>query len=145
MSVHIYKILLIEDDDSHAELIKRCFARIPLQTTIQRFPDGEQALQFLLGPDRKGREPIRDFDLIILDLRLPRINGLDILKALDGENMTREVPVVIFSTSTTESDRQLALSLGARDYISKPVGYDDFQAAIQKMTHHLTETKPQND
>ena len=144
MSVHIYKILLIEDDDSHAELIKRCFARVPLHTTIQRFPDGEQALQFLLGPDHKGREPIHNYDLVILDLRLPKINGLDILKALDGENMTRDVPIVIFSTSTTESDRQLALSLGARDYISKPVGYDDFQAAIQKMTHHLTKTKPRH-
>ena len=137
------QILLVEDDDSHAELISRCFAMAPLPTTIHRCSDGEQAVQLLIAAESQGQEPMRNFALIILDQRLPKINGLDVLKKLHARGVTRAVPVVIFSTSTSASDRELALKFGARDYISKPVGYDEFSATIQKMTEYLTETNRQ--
>lgn len=143
MASHCYQILLVEDDDSHAELIRRCFALAPLPTAIRRLADGEQAWQLLLAPERRGNQPPPHFDLIILDQHLPKVHGLDILKELDKRGITRRVPVVIFSTSTAAEDREFALSRGARAYISKPVGYDDFLAAIQEIARFLTETRAQ--
>ncbi len=139
MTDYNYHILLVEDDASHTELIKRCFERVPLQTTIHCLADGEQALRHILYPLRDSQEPALEYDLIILDQRLPKVNGLEVLKTLNEQGLTAKKPVVIFSTSSAESDYDLAMSLGARAYISKPVGYQDFLAAIQKMTYYLTE------
>jgi two-component system, chemotaxis family, response regulator Rcp1 len=113
------EVLLIEDNAGDTLLIRQVLAdcSTPIQLHVAR--DGEQALLMLTDPSLKP-------DLILLDLNIPRISGLTLLEQWKSMNM----PVVVFSSSTDEGERRRALLLGAREFVSKPLGFEEFTSAV---------------
>ena len=126
------QILLVEDDPVHAKLIRRA---LDAQAdghivSIDHVTDGETALELMLGADH--RDLSTRPDLVLLDLRLPSIDGFDVLLALRQCDATRGVPIVIVSTSDQESDVNRCYRLGANAYVCKSPDYDDL---TDKMAH----------
>lgn len=121
-------VFLVEDNPDDRTLASRALKRIRpgCEPDIREARDGQEALDRLLG----GAE---NPDLILLDINLPRVNGLDVLQRLREEPKTRFIPVVIMSTSEEEEDLIAAYSNGANSYVRKPVSYDRYAEAVQKV------------
>ena len=118
------QILLIEDSDDDAEMTQRALIRNKVANRIERATDGPAALEFLA----KGPLP----KLILLDLKLPRMNGLEVLRAIRESPRTRLIPVVVLSSSREEPDIAAAYALGVNSYIVKPVEFDAFIKAVSE-------------
>lgn len=120
-------ILLIEDNPDDVVLTLRALkkAKVANEVTVAR--DGVEALDYLLG--EKRFQPA----LILLDLKLPKIGGLEVLKRLRADESTKLLPVVILTSSKEESDVITGYSLGANSYIRKPVDFNQFADAVQKL------------
>lgn len=117
------EILLIEDNDQDAELSMRALREYNMGNKIIRLIDGQEAMDYFFSPKSKENEIPR---LILLDIKLPGINGLEVLKSLKSHDATRQIPVVILTSSTEEKDIQTCYHLGVNSYISKPVEFDSF-------------------
>jgi chemotaxis family two-component system response regulator Rcp1 len=131
------EVLLIEDNAGDALLVGQAIGECPEPVNLHIARDGEQALQILGEPDYKP-------DLIILDLNIPKLSGYAVLASYPARKST---PVVVFSASQNESDVDRAYSLGAREFIHKPMDLDDYKTVVagmvQKWTgHNNTETLP---
>ncbi len=120
-------ILLVEDDPGHADLILRCLRRHRVTNRIHHVSDGEAALDYLFqrGP-YSDPETSPQPHLVLLDLRLPKIDGLQVLSQIKGSKKLRHLPVVILSTSEDEQDVAKAYNAHANSYLVKPVDYDKF-------------------
>jgi CheY-like chemotaxis protein len=129
MGVIASVVLYIEDDDAVFALARFVLQEQAPTMRLYRARDGEEALTLLLCGDL-NRDPVKP-DLILLDLNLPRRNGLDVLSDLKASESLRVIPVVMFSTSADENDRNDALNRGAQDYVRKPSSLDLFVAAIK--------------
>ena len=125
-------ILLVEDNPDDAKLTLRAFKRNNMLNPIVVARDGVEALDFLFArgdyAERAGK-PLPA--LILLDLKLPRLDGLGVLKAVRGDERTRLVPVVILTSSKEEQDLAQGYSLGANSYVRKPVDFAEFQEAVR--------------
>lgn len=117
------EILLIEDNDQDAELTMRAMREYNMGNKIVRLTDGQAAMDYFFSENSKNNEIPR---LILLDLQLPGIDGLDVLKSLKNHDSTRSIPVVILTSSTEEKDIKTCYQLGVNSYISKPVEFDSF-------------------
>jgi CheY-like chemotaxis protein len=128
------KILFVEDDPAHAELVKRSLEDHRVVNQIYHLFDGEEALDFLFGRN-KYIEPETRFTphLILLDLRLPKIDGLEVLKKVKTSNTLRKIPVVILTTSEAEKDVAQAYDNYANSYLVKPLDFDKFSQLIELM------------
>lgn len=116
-------VLHVEDDDATAFLFRLALQEIsPDSVQVHRASDGEEALAFLsrTGPHRNAPRP----DLILLDLNLPKVSGLNLLSRLHAEESLRLIPVVVFTTSSLEADRKASLALGARQFVTKPPTFE---------------------
>jgi CheY-like chemotaxis protein len=134
-STRSIQILLVEDDPVHARLIRRALTAQcdGGHVSIEHVSDGETALEHMLGPRRDGARiggRMAHPDLVLLDLRLPTIDGFDVLVALRQCDTTRGVPIVIVSTSDHETDVNRCYRLGANAYMSKS---PDFEELTEKM------------
>lgn len=123
-------ILLVEDNPDDEELTRIAFEESRLLNEVVVARDGEQALDFLLDPDGKGH-PLPN--LVLLDLKLPKVDGLEVLKRMREEPRTRMLPVVVLTTSKEESDLIASYSLGCNSYIRKPVVFTDFIDAVRQL------------
>jgi two-component system, response regulator len=125
-------ILLVEDNPDDAKLTLRAFKRNNMLNPIVVARDGVEALDFLFArgahAERAGKPPPT---LIILDLKLPRLDGLGVLKAVRGDERTKLIPVVILTSSKEEQDLIQGYSLGANSYVRKPVDFAEFQEAVR--------------
>jgi two-component system, response regulator len=125
-------ILLVEDNPDDAKLTLRAFKRNNMLNPVVVAKDGVEALDivFARGPyaERAGKPPLT---LIILDLKLPKLDGLGVLRALRGDERTRLIPVVILTSSKEEQDLIQGYSLGANSYVRKPVDFAEFQEAVR--------------
>ena len=121
-------ILLVEDDLDHVELTLRVLKELKVEHEIVVARDGAQALDFLLG----GNTSVQP-TLILLDLNMPKINGLDVLKRIRSEESTKRIPVVILTTSREDKDVIDSYNLGANSYIIKPVDYEQFTIAVEQL------------
>ena len=124
-------ILVAEDNDDHAELILNCLNGHHLARRIIRVSDGEETLDYLFKRDESTdleKHPLPD--LILLDLRMPKITGFEVLKELKTAEVLRRIPVVILTTSNAEHDITQSYDLGANSYLIKPV---EFQALSQML------------
>jgi two-component system response regulator len=121
-------ILLVEDDLDDAELTKRAFARSRVPNDIEVVRDGSAALERLLGPDA-GPLPV----LILLDLKLPRVDGLEVLERLRADERTRLLPIVILTSSREARDLERSYLLGANSYIRKPVDFAAFEHVVDQI------------
>ena len=119
-------VLLVEDSPDHAFLIKRAISAAIQDLKIQWAKDGEEAVEFII---KRGLKP----DLILLDIKMPRMNGFEVLRVLKGNKETKYIPIVILSTSANEKDVSRAYSLGTNCYITKPVEIADFQSKLKSI------------
>jgi two-component system, response regulator len=128
------EILLVEDNASDAELTLRGLQKEHLVNRVEVVTDGEEALDFLFSRRAYSqRQPTDLPKLILLDLRLPKVNGLEVLKAVKSDPLTCIIPVVVLTSSTEESDIVESYKLGVNSYIVKPVDFDKFIEAVKDL------------
>jgi two-component system response regulator len=132
-------ILLVEDNDDDAELTSRAFSGAQVVNTLVRVNDGVEALDYLFG---RGVHAARDARLlpvvVLLDLKLPRLDGIDVLKAIRADDRTRHLPVVALTSSEHERDRLAAYEHQINSYVKKPVDYDRFVEAARQVGMYWT-------
>lgn len=126
-------IVMIEDDEGHARLIEKNIRRAGVHNEVVPFANGTDALDFVLGKDRSGLASAGRFLLILLDLNLPDMSGIDILQKIKTNTHTKRLPVVILTTTDDEREIQRCYDLGANVYITKPVEYESFAHAIRQL------------
>jgi CheY-like chemotaxis protein len=126
-------IVMIEDDEGHARLIEKNIRRAGVNNDIEAFRDGSSALQYLLGPDGSGETTVGRHLLVLLDLNLPDMTGLDILQRIKGNAHLKRVPVVVLTTTDDSREIQRCYDAGASVYITKPVNYEGFANAIRQL------------
>jgi two-component system, response regulator len=126
------EILLVEDNPSDLEVALRALKEHKLCNNIQVARDGEEALDFIFcrGPFA-GRRPDALPRVILLDLKLPLIDGMEVLRQIRADARTRVVPVVVLTSSTEDRDVVESYALGVNSYIAKPVDFDKFREAMQ--------------
>src|SRR5438552_956752 len=130
-------ILLVEDNSEDEFLVKRAFNRTRLPVEIVVAKDGREALDFLLGTGSFAERRFEILpDLVLLDLDLPKINGLSVLRSIRSEPRTRLVPVVIFTASADEQNRLTAYELGANSYVVKPAETPELQTVVQDLCRY---------
>lgn len=127
----IIDILLVEDNPHDAELTIRALKKRNLGNPIHVVVDGAEALDFLFCRNAYAdRDAVQPPKVIFLDLKLPKVSGLDVLKAVKSDVRTRSIPVVVVTSSREDPDIQTAYALGANSYIVKPVDFDAFVNAM---------------
>jgi two-component system response regulator len=128
------EILLVEDNPRDAELTIRALNKKDLAKHLYHVEDGVEALDFLFG---RGKYSGRDINaapkVVLLDLKLPRVNGLEVLSAMKSDERTQTIPVVIVTSSAEDPDIQTAYQLGANSYVLKPVQFESFIEAMAKI------------
>ena len=126
-------IIMVEDDEGHARLIEKNIRRAGVTNEIKAFADGTSALAFMLGPDGSGRDNAGRPLLILLDLNLPDMTGVDILKVVKENEHLKRAPVVVLTTTDDQREIQRCYDLGCNVYITKPVNYEGFSNAIRQL------------
>ncbi len=126
-------IVMIEDDEGHARLIEKNIRRAGVNNEIAHFESGTGGLGFLLGPDGTGEINAGRHLLVLLDLNLPDMTGVDILARIKGNTHLKRTPVVVLTTTDDAREIQRCYDLGANVYITKPVNYESFANAIRQL------------
>ncbi len=126
-------IVMIEDDEGHARLIEKNIRRAGVNNEIIPFTNGTEALAYLFGPDGSGMVSSGRQLLILLDLNLPDMGGVDILEKVKANPHTKRSPIVVLTTTDDSREIQRCYDLGANVYITKPVNYDGFANAIRQL------------
>jgi two-component system, response regulator len=125
-------ILLVEDNPDDVELTLRAFNRSNIFNKVIVAKDGMEALDYLFGKGSYKEREIKDLPiLIMLDLNLPKMNGLEVLKTIRQNELTKLLPVVILTSSNQDEDVTASYELGANSYIRKPVNFNDFIEAVK--------------
>lgn len=127
------KIVMIEDDEGHARLIERNIRRSGVNNEIVPFKTGTDALAYLFGADGTARDHREEAHLILLDLNLPDMTGIDILKRVKANPVLKFAPVVVLTTTDDAQEIKHCYELGCSVYIVKPVNYDSFANAIRQL------------
>jgi len=130
-------ILLVEDDPAHAEIVRRNLADFRTANRLMHVEDGQAALDYLsreaeFSDPHKSPMP----NLILLDLRLPKVDGLDVLKAIKSDQNLRHIAVVILTTSAAEADMARAYDYHANSYLVKPVDFAQFTALMETLGYY---------
>ncbi|MGC9943615.1 MAG: response regulator [Verrucomicrobiota bacterium] len=128
------EILLVEDDQNDLDMALRALRKANLANRIHIARDGEEALEFIfcVGPHAK-RSIQNGPRIILLDLKLPRIDGMEVLKRVKGDSRTKVIPVVVLTSSKEQKDVIESYQLGVNSYIVKPVNFESFAAAVQEL------------
>jgi CheY-like chemotaxis protein len=127
-------ILIVEDNHMDVELMLDAFNEAHLGNTLHISPDGNSALDYLFGRGEfadRSRHPLPD--IILLDLKLPGIDGFEVLHQVKAEQGLKRIPVIILTSSKEEGDRALGYDLGANSYLVKPVSFDGFLEVVKKV------------
>ncbi|MBF2048520.1 MAG: response regulator [Elainella sp. C42_A2020_010] len=148
MNLVDHTVLLVEDDDNDVLFMERAFDQANLQNPIQVIPDGDRAVDYLSGVGLYGdrdRYPLPV--LILLDLKLPRRSGLEVLEWLQSQPGLRRLPVVVLTTSSENSDINQAYDLGANSYLVKPVAPDHLLNLVRTLNLYwlILNVKPEID
>jgi two-component system response regulator len=132
---HNNTILLVEDNPDDADLTRRAFAKCNIANKLVVVRDGAEALDYLFATGAwSGRSEDEDPTLVLLDLKLPKINGLEVLRQLRGNPRTKLLPVIILTSSVEEQDVIRGYDLGANSYIHKPVDFLQFNEAVRQLS-----------
>ncbi|MBX3295074.1 MAG: response regulator [Acidobacteria bacterium] len=127
-------ILLVEDDANDIELTRRAFERNRLANMFLVARDGAEALEMLFGTSGDWPHPVlSDLQLILLDLNLPKVSGLEVLRQIRADDRTKLIPVVVLTSSDEERDVMESYGLGANSYVRKPIGFDQFVEAVREL------------
>jgi CheY-like chemotaxis protein len=128
------EILLVEDNPEDLELAQRALRKANLSNRIQIARDGAEALEFIFCEGAYSKRKIEDTPkVILLDLKLPKVDGLEVLKRLKDDPRTRTIPVVMLTSSKEQNDMVESYRLGVNSYIVKPVNFESFVVAVQQL------------
>ena len=129
-----YDIVIVEDNPSDAELMVRSLSKNRLANSLIVLEDGEQALDFLFCRGKYAeRDSHKSPKVIFLDLKLPKVNGLEVLKQVKSNKQTKIIPVIVVTSSKEDPDIGAAYNLGANSYVVKPVDFNKFKATINQL------------
>jgi two-component system, response regulator len=132
--INAVEILLVEDNQHDAELTIRALRKNNLANNAMVAWDGEEALDFFFcRGNYKNRNIERSPKVVLLDLKLPKVSGLEVLKAVKADNRTSHIPIVVIASSTQEIDIVEAYRMGANSYVVKPVEFDQFINAMSSL------------
>ena len=123
-------ILLVEDNDNDEILTRRALEKTRLVNEVIVARDGAEALEFLFGEGAEDRELPQ---LVLLDLKLPKVDGIEVLRRIRDDRRTHRLPVVVLTSSDEEQDRYRSYDLGVNSYVRKPVQSDHFKAAVEEL------------
>jgi two-component system response regulator len=139
--------ILVEDNPTDLELALRVFKKNRIANRIEVARDGEEALDFLFGEGaHAGRGSIQIPKVILLDLKLPKIGGIEVLRRIKGDPRTRTIPIVVLTSSREEKDLLESYQLGVNSYIVKPVDFDQFSDCLRDIGMYwlLSNAPPKN-
>ncbi|MEU4621887.1 response regulator [Actinoplanes sp. NPDC023801] len=123
------RILIIDDSPDDVALTLRALKKNNITNAVDIATDGEEALRYLFPPD--GQPPVPLPALVLLDLNMPKVTGLEVLRSIRADARTRYLPVVILTTSTEERDIVNTYDIGANSFVRKPVAFDEFLDAVR--------------
>ncbi len=139
MAMHEVELLLVEDRVEDAELTIRALRRQHLAQKLHLVRDGAEALDFLFGTGAyAGRDVTRRPKVVLLDLKLPKVGGLEVLRRMRADARTRTIPVVVLTSSREEGDLVASYRLGVNSYIVKPMDFDRFFEAVSQLGVYWT-------
>ena len=126
-------VLIVEDDDGHARLIEKNLRRASIENEMLRFTDGQQILDFLFrrGEGRK-REQFASY-LLLLDIRIPKMDGIEVLRQVKQDEELRKLPVIMLTTMDDPREVEVCHDLGCSNYIVKPVHFDKFAEVLSRL------------
>ncbi len=124
------EILLVEDNPDDVELTLHALRKDNMANRIHVARDGEEALAFLFDPKKPNHVHLK---LVLLDLKLPKVDGLEVLRVAKNDSRTRRIPVVVMTSSREESDLVRSYDLGVNSYLQKPVDFDQFREVVKRM------------
>lgn len=134
MSHSIVEIVLIEDNPDDAELTIRALKKHNLANNLVHLKNGAEAIDFLFARgEYAGRDITQIPKVILLDLKMPKVNGLEVLREIKNDERLKVIPVVVLTSSQEDPDIKEAYRLGVNSYIVKPVGFNDFLKAVSDM------------
>ena len=128
------EVLLVEDNPNDAEMTMRALDRANFLNKVFWVQDGVEALDFIrcAGP-YQGRDPLQRLKLILLDLKMPRLSGLDVLRELKSSALTQSIPIVVMSSSDQGQDVAESYRLGVNGYVTKPVQFASFMESVSQI------------
>ncbi len=133
-NVNPVTIVLIDDDPGHSRLVEKNLRRSNIPNPIIKLSDGRQALDYLLGEgEYSEHNPLPSPILVLLDLNLPVLDGYQVLRRLKADERTRHIPIIILTSTDDPREVDRCYELGCNIYITKPVAYDKFSEAMQKL------------
>lgn len=127
-------ILLVEDNDSDVELTLRAFKKSKILNEVVVVRDGQEALDYLFGTGAQaGRDAKSAPEVVLLDLKLPKVDGLEVLRRIRADERTRRLPVVVLTSSSEDKDVITSYELGANSFVRKPVDFTQFTEAAHQL------------
>ncbi len=133
MPINDVEVLLVEDSPEDRELALLSFQRNRLANNIQIARDGEEALDILFGRGEHANAPLSKPKVILLDIKLPKVDGLEVLRAIKADERTRMIPVVVMTSSAEQKDMVESYKLGVNSYVQKPVDFSKFQEVMKQL------------
>lgn len=128
------EILLVEDNPNDVELTLRALKKHNLANRVHVAKDGVEALEFIFGTEASGERDIKNHPkVVLLDLKLPKVDGLEVLRRIKSDERTKVIPVVVLTSSKEERDMVGSYKLGANSYIVKPVDFDKFVESVSEL------------
>lgn len=129
------EIILVEDNIDDATLVIRALRKNNLANKLVHLKDGAEALEFFFGADGTGTKELQSLAprVILLDLKMPKINGMEVLEKVKSDHRTKPIPVVVLTSSAEDPDIKKCYELGANSYIVKPVEFDNFSKAVSDL------------
>ena len=134
MKANEVEILLVEDNPTDVELTLRALKKNNLANKVHVVTDGAEALEFIFASGAyEGRDINHRPRVILLDLKLPKVDGLEVLRKIKSDERTRDIPVVVLTSSKEEKDRVESYRLGVNSYIAKPVDFNQFTKSVSEL------------
>lgn len=130
----IFEILLVEDNPSDVELIMRSLSKHNLANKVHIVNDGEEALDYIFATGKYGDRRVENQPkVILLDLKLPKVHGLEVLKRIKTDERTKNIPVVVLTSSKEDIDLKESYKFGVNSYVMKPLDFDDFSQVVSNL------------
>ncbi len=142
---HYDTILLVEDEEDHARLIKQSLKKAKMLNPIAWVKNGVEAIEYIKKTGQYEQEKPPQPALILLDIKMPLMNGFEVLKEIKTNDKYKAIPVVILTTTSLSEDIKKAMELGANDYIVKPVKFSDFTHKVQSLGYYWVFVSDSNE